>query len=147
MLFYEYIYIYWVYAKFVILLLPNLFRIGNWKASRVYEECFDVNQREFDSCKKIPERLLTCPFLSEIFNYAICVKYLLEIYRDVQGSRFTKGRNFCLRCRHKRRPCHQICVCLNCVLLKVITTHVNVDIHINFFVVYVWNSSKIYAKT
>lgn len=86
LLFYEYIYIYRVYAQFVILLLPNLFRIGNWKASRVYEECFDVNQWEFDSCKKIPERLFTCPFLSEIFNYAICVKYLLEIYRDVQDQ-------------------------------------------------------------
>lgn len=53
----------------------------------MYEECFDdVNQWEFDSCKKIPERLFTCPFLSEIFNYAICVKYLLEIYRDVQDQ-------------------------------------------------------------
>lgn len=52
----------------------------------MYEECFDVNQREFDSCKKIPERLFTCPFLSEIFNYAISVKYMLEIYRDVQDQ-------------------------------------------------------------
>lgn len=146
MLFSEYIYI---HAQFVILLLPNLFRIGNWKASRVYEECFDdVNQWEFDSCKKIPERLFTCPFLSEIFNYAISQISIRDIQRCTgPGSRFTKGRNFGLRCRHKRRPCHQICVCLNCVLLKVITTHVNVDIHIDFFVVYVWNSSKIYAKT
>lgn len=32
-------------------------------------------------------------------------------------------------------------VCVDCVLLKVVTTHVNVDTHVDF-VVYVWNSSK-----
>lgn len=33
-------------------------------------------------------------------------------------------------------------MCVDCVLLKVVTTHVNVDIHIDFVVVYEWNSSE-----
>lgn len=53
---------------------------------------------------------------------------------------FTKGRKFCRR--RKRRLYVRMYVCVDCVLLKVVTTHVNVDTHVDFVVVYVWNSSK-----
>eukprot|EP00105_Crassostrea_gigas_P040150 XP_019924298.1 PREDICTED: uncharacterized protein LOC105331836 isoform X2 [Crassostrea gigas] len=38
-------------------------------------------------------------------------------------------------------------VCVDCVLLKVVTTHVNVDTHVDFVVVYVWNSFEGGTKT
>lgn len=53
------------------------------------------------------------------------------------GSSFTKGRKFCLRRRRKRRLYVRVCVCVDCALPKVVTTHVIVDTHVDFVVVYV----------
>lgn len=38
-------------------------------------------------------------------------------------------------------------VCVDCVLLKVVTTHVNVEKHVVFVVVFVFNSSEDGTKT
>lgn len=67
------------------------------------------------------------------------------IYRP--GCSFTKGRKFCRRRRRKRRLYVRMYVCVDCVLLKVVTTHVNVDTHVDFVVVYVWNSFEGGTKT
>lgn len=32
--------------------------------------------------------------------------------------------------------------CVDCILQKVVNTHINVDLHVDFVVIYEWNSSK-----
>ena len=92
-----------------------------------------------DTAKHDGFNLCTCmytntPYIAKVY------KLLPEILlHKKSGPSFAKGRKFCHRRRHK--PYIRIYVCIQSVLLKAVSSAVNVEVNVDFRTSYDWSFS------
>ena len=110
-----------------------------WQSLTLYKAC---SSPELKVQVSFCDHLLSVVRASVLLSVRLSVCKLYPFSSSSPGPSFTKGRKYCRRRRRKRRLYVGIYVCVESVLLRAVSSVVNVKVNVNFRAAYDWSFSK-----